>query len=425
MRPAWLALPCALSLSLPGRAEQADMPRSQEAFDLLAPDTMADARPRWRAATAQPGAAWGGFLVWPSVGVAAVVDSNPLQAHAGGSAAAGLRLTPHFAAERQSGVHATVVYGAADARLYPARPDADQLDGRIGVLHDWAPRRDLILRLQGDVSQARDTIDSPAAIAGVAARHPLTARVASVAGSVQKTASAFFVTLGGGAAHAGFTEAGLRTTAGTRAISDETRLDLRARVGARLGPFLLAFAEPAANWRTLDAAPARSHGTRLIAGLGTDGAALLSGEAFAGVQRQDYTLRPRTTTEPVFGARLAWTPDPAWIATAEAGRGLEQTAVAAARQPLGTPIDVTQETVALHATPSRAWAGELALEHAAVRYLGTGRRDDLLQLRAGVVVPWRHDLDILADLALTRVRSSLVAASYRQAVASLGLRYRY
>ncbi|MBE7218596.1 MAG: outer membrane beta-barrel protein, partial [Caulobacteraceae bacterium] len=203
------------------------MPRSQEAFDLLAPDTMAAARPRWRAAAAQPGAAWGGFLIWPSLGAAAITDSNPLQAHGGGPAASGMRLTPRFAAERETGVRATVFYGAADARLYPARPDADQLDGRLGLLHDWAPRRDLIMRLQGELSQARDRLDSPAAITGTRARRPFTTRAAALAASVQKTVSAFFVTLGGGVSRTGFTDGGLRTAAGAPAVSDETRTDLR------------------------------------------------------------------------------------------------------------------------------------------------------------------------------------------------------
>ena len=94
----------------------------------------------------QAGARFGGFLIWPSLGGGALVDSNPLQRHDATSPAAGLRLTPRIVAERTTGVHATAIYGWADARLYPARPDADQLDGRLGVLHDWAPRRDLIVQ---------------------------------------------------------------------------------------------------------------------------------------------------------------------------------------------------------------------------------------------------------------------------------------
>lgn len=82
MRASSLALLCALSQPAAGWAEDLDMPKPQEAFDYLAPDTMAAARPRWRAAAPQAGAASGGSLFWPSIGVGAVADSNPLQSHA-------------------------------------------------------------------------------------------------------------------------------------------------------------------------------------------------------------------------------------------------------------------------------------------------------------------------------------------------------
>ena len=425
MRVSSLVLLCALSLPVSGRAEDLDMPKPQDAFDLLAPDTMADAHPRWRGAAAQAGAAWGGFLAWPSLGAGALVDSNPLQRHVANGAATGLRLTPRLVIERESGVHASAFYGAADARLYPARPDADQLDGRIGVLHDWAPRRDLILRLQGELSQARDPLDSRVAVTGTARGDPFTSRTASATASMQKSFEALFVSLGGGVARSTFTGTAVRTTTGAPGLSAETGTEIKARVGARLGPALFVFAEPAANWRVLDAVSAHSQGSRVVAGLGVGETGLLGGEVYAGAQRQDYTLRPRTVAEPVFGGRLSWSPDPAWTATLAVDRGLEQARVGTAAQPLGTPLDVVRETAALRAAPSRFWSGELALQHATVRYFGSGRTDDLLGAEAALAVPWRHDLDILADLNLTRVRSSLVVASYSRAVATLGLRYRY
>ncbi|MDX7953519.1 outer membrane beta-barrel protein [Lichenihabitans sp. Uapishka_5] len=400
------------------------MPKPQDALDYLTPATMAEARPRWRAA-AQSGAAWGGFLAWPSIGVGAVVDSNPFQRRRPGRAEPGLRLTPRLLVERQGGVHATVLYGAADTQLYPAQPDADQLEGRVGVLHDWAPRRDLILRLQGEVAQVRDRIDNSAAVFGRDRGRPLGTRDATLAASVQKTFGLAFATLGGAVSKASFTDGATRGSASTLGLSAQTRTDVKARFGLPLGPALFVFAEPAANWRTLDAAPERSHGTRLVAGLGSERIGLLGGEVYAGLQRQDYSTRPRPIAEPVFGSRLSWWPSPAWTVSFTVDRALDQAAVGTPGAPLGTPLDVTREAVTLRAAPSASWSAELDLQHAALRYLGTARQDDLLSLDATLVVPWRHDLDLLADLRLVRLRSSLPAASYGRAVATLGARYRY
>ena len=138
-------------LPAPLAAETLDMPRADEATDYLSPKVMAEARPQWRPATGQAGASWGGFLVWPSAKAGALLDTNPLQLHRPGSPDAGLRIAPALVAERDGGVHDTVFYANADARLYAATPRADQLDGRMGALHDWAISRDLIVRLQGDL----------------------------------------------------------------------------------------------------------------------------------------------------------------------------------------------------------------------------------------------------------------------------------
>jgi hypothetical protein len=401
------------------------MPKPNEALDYLAPTLMADARPRWQAAAPDAGAASGGFLVWPSAGVEALVDSNPLQLHDPHGAVPGLRLTPRVVAERESGVHATAFYGVADAELYPARPDADQLDGHVGILHDWAPRRDLIFRLQGDVAQARDAVDSRAAVTGTARGRPFTERVATLAASAQKTFDRLFVTFGGDAIRTSYTDGGLRTATGARAVSDQGGTDVQARVGYKLGPALYTYAEPAANWRSLDAVDERSHGTRIVGGLGLDRTSLLGGELYAGVQQQAYTRAPRMVSEPVFGGRIVWSPSPAWTVAAAVDRRLEQAAVGTAGEPLGTPVDVTSETGSLRYQPTRSWWAEVALDHAAIRYLGTGREDDLLGADGRVALAWRHDLDLTADLRLTRVRSTIAIASYDRAAASLGARYRY
>lgn len=401
------------------------MPKPTEALDYLAPSLMADARPRWQAAAPDAGAAWGGFLVWPTAGAAALVDSNPLQRHRPHGVEPGLRLTPRVVAERESGVHATVLYGLADAALYPARPDADQLDGRIGVLHDWAPRRDMIVRLQADLAEARDALDSRAATTGTDGGRPFMERTATLAGSAQKTFDRLFVSLGGDAVQTHFSDGGLRTVSGARAVSDQSGTDIRGRVGYVIGPALYAYAEPAANWRVLDAVDDRTSGTRLVAGLGTDRMALGGGEVYAGLQRQDYTRAPRRVSEPVFGGRLAWWPTPAWTVALAADRRLEQAAVGTAAEPLGTPVDVMTETASLRFTPSPVLWAELALDHAAVRYLGTGREDDLLGADGRLAFGWRHDLDLTADLRLTRVRSTAALASYDRAAASLGALYRY
>ncbi|MCW6506558.1 outer membrane beta-barrel protein [Lichenifustis flavocetrariae] len=401
------------------------MPSAQEATEYLSPKIMADAHPRWRAADSQAGAAWGGFLAWPSLGVGALVDSNPSQAHGPHATTLGTRITPTVVVERESGVHATAFYGWADAQLYPARPDADQLDGRVGILHDWAVSRDLMVRLQGDLSQTRDRLDSREAVTGSSQGQPFQRRDATLAASVQKTFNHLFASVAGDVVHSSFAGGAVRTRDGAPGLSDQTAVEVKARAGYFLGPALFAFAEPAANWRTLDAVDDRSHGTRLVAGLGVDRIGLLGGDFYVGAQRQTFTRRPTNVTEPVFGGRLTWWPTAAWTVSITLDRRLDQAAVGTVGEPLGTPIDAVTETARLRFTPSRQWWGEAALFHVAVAYLGTTRRDQLVGVDATLAYLWRHDLDLTADLRLTHVESTLTIASYDRASATLGARYHY
>jgi hypothetical protein len=233
------------------------------------------------------------------------------------------------------------------------------------------------------------------------------------------------VTLGGDAVHTSFTGGALLTTSGTRATSDQSGTDVKGRIGYLIGPALYAYAEPAVDWRVLDAVDAHSRGTRVVAGLGTDRMALVGGEVYAGAQRQNYARVPRQVSEPVFGGRFAWWPAPAWTVSLAADRRLEQAAVGTVAEPLGTPIDVATETATLRFAPSPAWWAELAGDHASIRYVGKGRQDDLLGTEGRLGFAWRHDLDLTADLRFTRVRSTVAVASYDRASASLGALYRY
>ena len=367
------------------------MPRSDEATDVLSPVREADIRPRWQEADSRTAAAWGDVLVWPQVGAGLMLDSNPFQDHRPRRADGGVKLQAKVFAEHDSGPHTTTFYGDGGARLYARETGADAIGGRLGVLHDWFVTRDIIVRAQADLSRSNDRIDNRRLVTGQGRGDPFQINDLTGSLSAQKSFERLFVSGSGSVLRESFDDSAPKTSGSARGLSDQTVSTAKWRTGYLLGPAVFVFAEPALNWRALDRSDLRSDGKRVMAGLGTFGVGLLSGELFAGYQRQVYHRASSTAvSEPVYGGRITWSPTPAWKVSARFDRQLAQAAVATVAEPIGTPIKVQRSALALRYTLDPRWTALSEFEDVSVDYVATRRHDRLLSWNAVIVFAcWR------------------------------------
>jgi hypothetical protein len=95
--------------------------------------------------------AWG-WLLSPYVSAGTVYDTNPGNASYNAKGQWGVRLQPGFSARRDTGIHNTRIYGAADLRAYEGG-DYNQVTGYLGFTHRYEIMRDLVWRFQGEYGQ--------------------------------------------------------------------------------------------------------------------------------------------------------------------------------------------------------------------------------------------------------------------------------
>lgn len=400
----------------------ADVPRSDEATDYLVPELMANARPRWTPSRPDGAVAWGGFLIWPSATLGPLVESNPLQRHVGGRTEAGMHFAPRFLAERDSGVHSTTLYAFGGAKLYPGDSKANTLIGHVGGLHDWALRRDLIVRLQLDASRHADPFNNLRLIPGASNRDVLQESRGLASASVQKTFGRLFVVLSGTALRTSYDA---REAKAETFLSDETVVTVKGRAGYWIGSSIYTFAEPSANWRTLDRGARRSNGTRVIAGLGTDRFGPIDAEGFIGRQEQGYPKAVANLSAVVAGGRLTWRPTPAWTAVAQLDQSLGQVAVGTIADPLGAPLRQNTAELQIRYAPSALWSAEATIGGVWLDYLGTAREDQLTFGGLRLDYALSRSIDLTAEVRSVRVDSTVALAAYRQTTGTLGATYHY
>ncbi len=426
LRRAFCAMTLALGASNEARAATAELPRPDEAADLLfLPAFLANAHPRWTAEHRNQAAVVGELLVWPSATIGGVFDSNPFQQHRGAHGAAGVAVAPQLLAEREAGPVSTDLYAAGDLRLYPGTAQADALDGRAGVLHNWEISRDMTVRLQGEVARRTDPFDNAALVAAHADRGLIFETDVLGAASVQKSFDRMFVAVSGTALRASFDASHkLQAALNPRSLTAETVGTLKARVGYVFATNLYAFAEPALDWRSLDLLPRAAMGTRTVAGLGLLRLGLFGGEAFAGWQQQDYA-RDSAVSEPVVGGRIVWSPDAAWHVAAQFDESLGEVAVATVADPLGTATRERTLQVSVAYALSPLWRTKVEAGSVWIDYVGSPRSDQLIFGDVRVDYALSRSIDLTGVLRVFELESSVPAAAYGKAAATLAATYHY
>lgn len=334
----------ALGLGAGSVAFAADM-TTREMPDMrlvFAPKSLSDeANPLLVPARAHPGLVAGPFLVAARFAAGPVYDSNIFNTNTQRRSDVAWQLRPSFVAESGNGLHQTLIYGAADAKIYTRDTSATTVAARFGVSHTWEVQRDLVVRAQADFLRTRDITNAGqlSALGGSAgAVQPISSNTFAGQLAVEKSFGRFFTALGGSFARTSFdntvTIGGLPVAQSYRDNQTET---VSGRVGAWVGPVFYAFAEPTGIFRQYSSATGfSSRGIRMVGGIGSDRIGLMRGEVFAGYLARRYdSARYGTVSSPVVGGRLWYYPLPDLTLLAQADQSATEATFLTASNPDG------------------------------------------------------------------------------------------
>ena len=106
------------------------------------------------------------WMLYPSLFVGGIYNTNIYQSSFNQTAAQGVRLTPNVEADFDNGIHKTTVYGNADAQLYPGYnsnrgQSASTLSARAGLAEMWSPTSDVVVRFSVSTRARRARLAHP------------------------------------------------------------------------------------------------------------------------------------------------------------------------------------------------------------------------------------------------------------------------
>ena len=416
----------------PARAQSPPTPTSvaEEALSLLAPKPHSSVNPLTRRSRDYRGLALGDWILYPTINLGAIYDSNLVWSTRHPVQAAGLRLNPALVAQRDSGPHRTTLYADVDARLYPTLAYGDAVNAQLGAAHVWEIARDLSVSARAEYTRKAQHISG-----GVAAlpgggfstlASPLVYDQLSGALAVHKSFGRMFAGLSLEAAKTYYDS--LRTTSGTfsQSYRDSFAVSLGARGGFWFTPALYAFAETIGNVREIEASTYDSKGYRVVAGLGSDRISLFRGEIFAGVHRQNYD-NPliAAAASPILGGKIFWYPTRAITVRAALDQTFSDSSMPTPGNPAGFPARQTSAQAHVTYQMSKSWqaAWRIAFEHSA--YLGTIRRDNGWRTGATLAYDLYRNVALTLDYEFQRLHSIAPDASYVRNAVNLGMKYRY
>lgn len=270
----------------------------------------------------------GDWLVFSSLNIGVLYDTNLFPNAKRTISDVGLRIQPALSAARVTGIHDTSVYVSGDARFYKDNSDANAFDGGAGFVHRYEIQRDFIMRLQAEL--VRSTGNTVAAddllFNGDAQRIRIDQTHYNqfyASSSLQKSFDRFFVGLGGSFVSTRVIDQARQVVPVDGRNVDGEVYTAVGRAGVKLSPVIYAFIDPSFSiWRYDDRA-FDSTGTKVVAGLGSDRISLFQGEVYAGYQRQDFE-RPgiKAADGGVFGGKIAWYPTRDVVVALNADRSL-------------------------------------------------------------------------------------------------------
>src|SRR5260221_10711979 len=94
----------------------------------------------------------GGWLLYPSLFVGGLYDTNPAQSATSKTSSFGGRVVPSLLAEATDGINKSTYYGMLDARAYSADAASayDTVSARTGFIQRYQPTADWVVNAQAD-----------------------------------------------------------------------------------------------------------------------------------------------------------------------------------------------------------------------------------------------------------------------------------
>src|SRR5262249_25624135 len=225
----------------------------------------------------------GGWVLYPTVFLGAVYDSNVNQNVTAKNSRWGGRIVPSLLAEATDGIHTSTLYGMADVRAYgDGTTVRDTTAARTGFIQRFQPVADLTFNAQGDYTRQRDlfstfgidhsvTTLNPTAVGLSPVPSPVAYNQFSGTASVQKMFDFAFVSFSGSVVDIVY-DPGLDLGPGVLPLAAVASPNGATYTGTTRGgfwftPYLYAYAEGSVDQRRYSTDQFNSSGYRTVGGI--------------------------------------------------------------------------------------------------------------------------------------------------------------
>jgi hypothetical protein len=377
----------------------------------------------------------GGWLLYPSLFLGGLYDSNPAQSATTKTSSFGGRVVPSLLAEATDGINKSTYYGMMDARAYSADTAStyDTISARTGFMQKYQPTADLVVNAQADYTRQRDLFSTfgidnsvntlnPTAIGLSPTANPITYNQYSATASVQKTFGAAFLTLGGSAVDIAYDNTG---TPGAPSPNGVTYTGV-GRGGVWFTPALYAYAEGSVDQRHYSTSEFNSSGYRAVGGIGTDQLGLFKGELYGGYQVEQFDFSPLgNVASSVFGGSIYYYPLPELTLRASVNELLGVSLAAAAPGALGTSTKADTALVQATYSLAKEWMASARFGYIRTSYTDVVRTDNAWTAGGTVTYSVWQNFGITLDYQYVQLASNVPLQSFTRNVVTLGLTYRY
>ncbi len=376
----------------------------------------------------------GGWLLYPTLFVGGLYDSNPSQGAGNRTASFGGRVVPSLLAEATDGINKSTFYGTLDGRAYSTQTASayDTISARTGLIQQYNPTADWALSAQGDFTRQRDlfstfgvdnsvTTLNTTSVGLAPTVNPITYNQYSATASVQKTFGEMFFNLRGSAVDIIYDNAGPGAPS-----PDGVTFSGIGRAGLWFTPALYLYTEATLDRRHYSTAEFNSSGYRAVGGIGSDQIGLFKGELFGGYQAEQFDFAPLgNVTSSVFGGSVYYYPLPELTIRASVNQSLGVSLLSQSPGTLGTSTKA--DTALLQATYSLAkeWSASARFGYIRTNYSDSSRIDNAWTAGATLSYSIWQNVGVTLDYQYVQVASTAPLQSFTRNVVTLGLTYKY
>lgn len=407
----------------------ADLPSTDVAFEQ--PSLTGVKNPLTTRSREYVGVSLADWVLFPSVFAGVAYDDNVYNAGSFRRDDVAFRLRPSIVGERDNGIHKTLVYGTADARIYARQSSANVANARVGFSHYWEVQRDLTVRLQADYLRNRDVSNAGqifTASGFAVAVQPITYNSLLGQATVQKSFGRLFTAIGGSIAMTLYEDT--KTIYGASLAQGYRNVNVyqgSGRIGYWLTPAFYAFVEPTGNGRDYYNSPSfNSQGVRVVGGVGTDRIGLFRGEVYGGFYSQKYdSALFGTVTSPLFGGRIWYYPLEQLTIAAQVDQSATESTFISTVNPLGSVARTTTGQATATYSLSQLWSATVRGAVAYSAYTSTPRKDTLVTVGALVNYNIWRNLSATVEYQFATLSSNVAGVGYSKNLVSAGVTYRY